>query len=59
MNVQHCLTSPLFYKKMPAKGSCPNAAYFSDHIISLPMHMRITYEEVQNVIEKVVYFVKK
>lgn len=42
-----------------AKGSCPNAAYFSDHIISLPMHMRITYEEVQNVIEKVVYFVKK
>jgi phosphoribosylamine-glycine ligase len=38
-----------------AQGSCPNASYVSDHIISLPMHMRLTYEDVQNVI-KTVYF---
>jgi dTDP-4-amino-4,6-dideoxygalactose transaminase len=40
-----------------AQGSCPNASYVSDHIISLPMHMRLTYEDVQNVIKTVIDFV--
>ena len=40
-----------------AQGSCPNASYVSDHIISLPMHMRLTYEDVQNVIKTVTEYV--
>lgn len=29
------------------KGTCPNAEFASDHIISLPMHMDVTFEDVQ------------
>lgn len=42
-----------------AKGTCPNAAYISDHVISLPMHMRLTYENIQAVIKTVVDYVIK
>ena len=30
-----------------AKGTCPNAEFASDHIISLPMHMDVTFDDVQ------------
>lgn len=40
-----------------ADGSCPNARYISEHIISLPMHLRLTYEDVQFVIKVVKEFV--
>ena len=29
------------------KGTCPKAEFASDHIISLPMHMGVTFEDVQ------------
>lgn len=40
-----------------ADGTCPNARYVSEHIISLPMHMRLSYEDVQYVIKAVTEFV--
>lgn len=40
-----------------AKGTCPRAHYVSDHVVSLPMHMQLTYEDVQTVIAAVEYFV--
>ncbi len=42
-----------------AKGTCPNATYYSDHVLSLPMHLRLTYQDVQYVIAKVVEFVNR
>lgn len=36
-----------------AEGTCPNARYYSNHIISLPMHMQLTYEDVQRIIKAV------
>jgi dTDP-4-amino-4,6-dideoxygalactose transaminase len=42
-----------------AKGTCPKAAYVSNHVISLPMHMRLTYEDVQTVIKYVLDYVMK
>lgn len=42
-----------------AQGTCQNAAYVSDHVISLPMHMRLTYEDVQTVIDAVISYVVK
>ena len=32
-----------------AKGTCPYSDYVSEHIISLPMNMYVTYEDVQKV----------
>lgn len=42
-----------------AKDTCPKASHVSDHIISLPMHMRLTFEDVQKIVRTVVDFVKK
>mgnify|MGYP001025722234 CR=1 FL=1 len=40
-----------------AKGSCPNADFASDHIISLPMHMGVTFGDVQYISELVVKYI--
>lgn len=39
-----------------AKGTCPMAAYISDHVLSLPMHLRLTYEDVMLVADTVVNY---
>lgn len=40
-----------------ADGSCPHARYISEHVVSLPMHLRLTYDDVQKIINTVVNFV--
>lgn len=40
-----------------ADGTCPKARYVSDHVISLPMHMKVTHEDVQTIVKAVVDFV--
>jgi len=42
-----------------AQGTCPKAAYISDHVISLPMHLRLTYDDVQTIIQAVIDFVDR
>ncbi|MDE6432872.1 MAG: DegT/DnrJ/EryC1/StrS family aminotransferase [Lachnospiraceae bacterium] len=42
-----------------AEGTCPNARYISEHVISLPMHMQLTYEDVQTIIQAVTNFVNQ
>ena len=42
-----------------ASGSCPNARHISEHVISLPLHLRLTYEEVQKIISTVIEFAKQ
>lgn len=42
-----------------AEGTCPNARYISEHVISLPMHMQLTYEDVQTIIKAVTEFVNR
>ena len=41
-----------------AKGTCPHAHYLSEHIITLPLHMWLTNEEVAQIIKVVNNFVK-
>lgn len=36
------------------RDKCPHAAYVSDHILSLPMHLNLTYEDVQYIADKVI-----
>ncbi|MCF8009654.1 MAG: DegT/DnrJ/EryC1/StrS family aminotransferase [Halanaerobiales bacterium] len=40
-----------------AKGTCPNAEYISDHVLSLPMHLQLSYSDVQYIISQVIEFV--
>ncbi len=42
-----------------AHGTCPKAEYISEHVISLPMHMKLTAEEVDTVIQAVLDFVNQ
>lgn len=41
------------------RGTCPKAAYMSEHMISLPLHLRLTDEEVEAVIRSVIAFVTR
>ena len=41
------------------RGTCPHAAYLSEHMISLPLHLHLTDEEVDRVIKTVLEFVNK
>jgi len=41
------------------KGTCPHSSYVSDHILSLPVHMRLSLDDVQYIIQTVVEFVTK
>lgn len=36
-----------------AKGTCPESLYASEHTLSLPMHMRLTYDDVMYVADMV------
>ncbi|HKM32617.1 MAG TPA: DegT/DnrJ/EryC1/StrS family aminotransferase [Oscillospiraceae bacterium] len=40
-----------------AHGTCPNTAYATDHILSLPLHLRLTKQDVDYVILKIVEFI--
>ncbi|MBQ3442758.1 MAG: DegT/DnrJ/EryC1/StrS family aminotransferase [Selenomonadaceae bacterium] len=42
-----------------AQGTCPQATYFSEHVLSLPMHMELTYDDVQYICDEVIKFVKQ
>jgi len=41
-----------------AKGTCPKAHEVSEHLITLPLHMYLTDDEVKEIIERVNEFVK-
>jgi len=41
-----------------AQGQCPNAEYVSNHVLSLPMHLRLSAHDVQTVIHAVIYYLK-
>ena len=41
-----------------AKGTCPRAAEVSEHLISLPLHMWLSNEDVEKIIKVVNDFVK-
>ena len=40
-----------------AKGTCPKADFVSKHVISLPMHMGVTFEDVQYITRLIVKYV--
>lgn len=42
-----------------AQGTCPKAAYISDHTLTLPLHMRLTNEDVALIIQTVKNFFAK
>ena len=42
-----------------AKGTCPKAEYISEHVLSLPLHIRLDFNDVQLVIAKVIDYLKR
>lgn len=40
-------------------GTCPFAEYVSDHTISLPMNLYLTYEDVQFICDEIIKFINK
>lgn len=42
-----------------AKGTCSNAEYISNHVLSLPIHLQLTYEDVKYIISSVVDYISE
>lgn len=42
-----------------AKGTCPYADYVSEHTITLPMNLYVTYEEMQRICDVILKFVRR
>ncbi len=40
-----------------AKGTCPYAEYVSEHTVSLPMNLYLTYEDIQKICDEIIKFV--
>ena len=55
----HYITNTEYSMYRYAKGTCPYADYISDHIISLPIHMALTYNDVNIVIKHVCDFLDR
>lgn len=45
----HYVTNTDYSMYKYAKGTCPNADFMSAHIISLPMHMDVTFDDVKKI----------
>ena len=41
-----------------AKGTCPNSLYASEHTLSLPMHMRLTHDDVMYIVNTIKKYAK-
>lgn len=42
-----------------AKGTCPYSDYVSDHVISLPMNLYMTYGDVQKICDEIIKFITR
>lgn len=42
-----------------AKGTCPYASYISEHVLSLPMHLGLAYEDVSAISKKIVEWINR
>lgn len=47
---ENTIYSMYFY----AHGTCPRAEYISDHVLSLPLHLNLTYGDVQKICDAII-----
>lgn len=52
----HYLDNTQYKQYSYAKNTCPNADYYSRHIVSLPFHLRLTEEDIDIVVKNIIEF---
>jgi dTDP-4-amino-4,6-dideoxygalactose transaminase len=55
----HYIDNSEYWMYAYAKGTCPNASYYSNHILSLPVHLRLTHHDIKKIINFVIKHVIK
>lgn len=50
----HYSDNTLYKMYAYAQGTCPHAEYVSNHVISLPMHLRLTFDDIQYICDEVI-----
>lgn len=53
----HYADNTLYRMYSYAHGTCPYAEYASDHVLSLPMHLHLSFEDVQYIADEVIKIV--
>lgn len=54
----HYLDNTKYRMYSYAKGTCPNSRYYSDHVLSLPLHVNLSYDDIRYISEMVKKYVK-
>ncbi len=55
----HYIDNTNYHMYAYAHGTCPRSEYYSEHILSLPLHLRLTEEDVKVVANAVIDFINK
>ena len=55
----HYADNTLYQMYAYDRGKCPYAAYVSEHILSLPMHLQLSYDDVQFISDRVIEIVNE
>ncbi len=54
----HYLDNTLFKPYRYARGTCPKAQYYSERVVSLPLHLKLSEADIQFVIDTVAEFME-
>lgn len=52
----HYLDNTKYRQYCYAKSTCPNADYYSRHIVSLPFHLKLTEKDIDIVVDNIIKF---
>lgn len=52
----HYLDNTQYRQYHYAKGTCPASDYYSKHVVSLPLHLKLTEEDIKTVIDSIFEF---
>ncbi len=52
----HYPANTLYWMYASERGKCPKAEYYSEHLLTLPLHIKLTDEEINRVINSVISY---
>lgn len=55
----HYPDNTLYWMYRSQDGKCRRARYYSEHLLTLPLHIRLTENEVNNIADKVISFLEE
>lgn len=55
----HYPDNTLYWMYASERGKCKNASYYSEHLLTLPLHLKLNDEEIGTIINEIIAFMEK